>query len=48
MNPEEMDAENAADNERADGLKLKFDSDGRFPAAQPIMGHSDGQAQPAP
>ena len=32
LDPEAIDAENAADNDRADGLKLKFDSDGRTPA----------------
>lgn len=29
--PEEIEAEAAAENERADTLKLRFDSDGRFP-----------------
>lgn len=44
--PEEVDAEIAADNERADKLGLKFDSDGRAPRA-PAGGTDSPAAPPA-
>lgn len=34
---EDIDAQQAADNERADALKVKYDSDGRFPATASIV-----------
>jgi len=48
LDPEAIDAENAADNERADRSKLKFDSDGRFPATFAIgqNGKDDGEKPP--
>lgn len=46
---EDIDAQQAADNERADGLKLKYDSDGRFPATSSIAPAIDpAMAQGAP
>ena len=42
--PDQVEADLAAENRRADALGLKFDSDGRFPMNAPMPGVADPAA----